>query len=63
VQSLALPLLVFGLIALVASGAQATSPFGFGFFKTPSAKIFCQWAAGGSPSARFLMSLRSWLTF
>jgi hypothetical protein len=38
---------------LVAAGAGAApaSKDAFGFFKTPSGKIVCQWASGGSPSA------------
>ena len=48
-RSLALVILVFAAFASVAFGAPAKS--GFGFFKTPSGKIFCQWVAGGSTSA------------
>jgi hypothetical protein len=41
------------LAALAAVGAAGTSAStdGFGFFKTPSGKIVCQWATGGTPSA------------
>jgi hypothetical protein len=38
---------VFGAVAAGASSSAS----GFGFFKTPSGKIVCQWATGGSPSA------------
>ena len=37
------------LLALAAPAGAGTD--GFGFFKTPSGKIVCQWATGGTPSA------------
>jgi hypothetical protein len=49
VRSLAVVIVVSGALASVALGAPAKSSFGF--FKTPSGKIFCQWSTGGSPSA------------
>jgi hypothetical protein len=42
-------LLIAAALVAVASGAPAKSAFGF--FKTPSGKIVCQWATGGSPPA------------
>ena len=48
-RSFALAILVSGALASAALGAPAKGSFGF--FKTPSAKIFCQWTTGGSPSA------------
>lgn len=38
------------LTVIVADGALASKD-PFGFFKTPSGKIVCQWATGGSPPA------------
>ena len=46
---LVLVLVVSAAFASTALGAPAKSSFGF--FKTPSGKIFCQWVTGGSPSA------------
>ena len=46
----ALVALTAGLLAGGAGTAPASTD-GFGFFKTPSGKIVCQWASGGSPSA------------
>jgi hypothetical protein len=49
VRSLALTILLSAALAPVVLAAPAKSSFGF--FKTPSGKIFCQWVTGGSPSA------------
>jgi len=46
----ALGALTAGLLAGGIGAAPAVTD-GFGFFKTPSGKIVCQWASGGSPSA------------
>lgn len=49
VRSLAVAILISGAFASAALGAPTKASFGF--FKTPSGKIFCQWVTGGSPSA------------
>ena len=44
--------LAVGFAALAAAaGGSSASTDGFGFFKTPSGKIVCQWTTGGTPSA------------
>ncbi len=41
---------VLAVLTACVCGSSASTD-GFGFFKTPSGKIVCQWATGGSPSA------------
>jgi hypothetical protein len=41
---------VLAVLAAGAAGSSASTK-GFGFFKTPSGKIVCQWSTGGTPAA------------